>query len=221
MIDRAYNPPTDPLEILFEDDHLLAVNKPSGLLSVPGRGEHLADCMQARLIARDPNVLLIHRIDCDTSGLMIFAKTPHTQRHIGLQFEKRITKKSYTAWVHGVPSDPKGEIDLPIIVDWPNRPMQKICHVTGRPAQTSWRKVGKKTNCAKLELKPHTGRSHQLRIHCREIGHPILGDSLYGPQPVQAPRLMLHATTLELRHPIGGEWVLLECAPPDDFGAIL
>lgn len=218
---HIYDPPTGPLDIVYEDEQLLAANKPSGLLSVPGRGDHLADCFIARLQAYDPKVLLVHRLDCDTSGLMIFAKTPEAQRHIGLQFEKRYTRKSYTAWVHGIPNDAKGEIDLPIIVDWPNRPMQKICHETGRASQTTWRKIGKKNGCAKLELKPRTGRSHQLRIHCREIGFPILGDTLYGPDPIRSPRLMLHSTTLDLRHPIGGEWLSLECKPPAEFRPFL
>ena len=218
MKNRTYHPPTDPISVIYEDEQILAVDKPSGLLSVPGKGSHLADCLITRLRERDPNTLLIHRLDCDTSGLIMFAKTPEAQRHIGLQFEKRMTKKTYIAWVHGTPEDTKGEIDLPIIVDWPNRPLQKICHETGRGAQTTWRKIGKKRGFAKLELKPKTGRSHQLRIHCRELGHPILGDMLYGPQPTQASRLMLHAHKLELRHPIGGEWIKLECPPPKCFG---
>ncbi len=217
MKDRPYNPPQTPLEILYEDEELLAVSKPSGLLSVPGRGEHLAECMQSRLLDYDPNTLLIHRLDCDTSGLMVFAKTPHAQRHIGLQFEKRQTKKLYIAWVQGEVEGAKGEVDLPIIVDWPNRPMQKICHETGRPAQTAWRRVGKKNGHSKMELRPRTGRSHQLRIHMREIGHPILGDTLYGPNPPLASRLLLHAHELELRKPTGGEWLKIQAPLPDDF----
>ncbi len=218
MNSRPYHPPQEPLDIVYQDEQLVVLNKPSGLLSVPGRGAHLADCLQSRLLGKDPNTLLIHRLDCDTSGLIVFAKTREAQRHIGLQFEKRIPKKTYTAWVHDIPQEPKGEINLPIIVDWPNRPLQKICFEKGRNAVTLWRKVSKKKGFAKLELKPQTGRSHQLRIHCREIGHPILGDELYGPKPPAAPRLMLHATKLELRHPIGGEWLNLNCPPPPNFG---
>ena len=221
MTSRAYTPPLEPLRIVYEDEHILAVDKPSGLLSVPGKGAHLADCLQSRLLEINPEIRLIHRLDCDTSGLIVFAKTHEAQRHIGLQFEKRITKKTYTAWVHDIPQESKGEVDLPIVVDWPNRPLQKICHETGRHALTLWRKTGKKSGFAKLELKPQTGRSHQLRIHCREIGHPILGDELYGPKPPHANRLMLHSTTLELRHPVGGEWLKLNCDPPSDFGVLL
>ncbi len=217
MLSRPYHPPQNPPEIIYEDEELLAVNKPSGLLSVPGKGEALHDSMQSRLLARNPATLLIHRLDCDTSGVMVFAKSPHAQRHIGLQFEKRHTKKLYIAWVEGLTEEPKGEVDLPIIVDWPNRPMQKICHQTGRPAQTQWRRIGKKHGHSKMELRPRTGRSHQLRIHMREIGHPILGDTLYGPTPPLAPRLLLHASSLQIRKPTGGEWLELIAPLPEGF----
>lgn len=212
-----YSPPQEPLKILYEDEILLALDKPSGLLSVPGRGAHLADSLQSRVKAYDGSSLLIHRLDCDTSGVMIFAKTAEAQRHIGLQFEKRYTKKLYHAWVEGIPEEVKGVVDLPIIVDWPNRPLQKIDFEHGRPAQTEWRKIRKKNGNAKLALTPLTGRSHQLRIHCREIGFPILGDEFYGKGQETAPRLMLHALKLELRHPIGGEWLTIEAPEPEGF----
>ncbi len=217
MLNRTYNPPQTPLDILYEDEELLFVSKPSGLLSVPGKGSHLADCMIARLQDYCADILLVHRLDCDTSGLMVFAKTPHAQRHLGLQFEKRQTKKVYTAWVEGLPEDKKGEVDLPIIVDWPNRPLQKICHETGRSAQTVWRVTAKAKGHAKMELRPRTGRSHQLRIHMRELGHPILGDTLYGPEPPLSPRLLLHSTKLELRKPTGGEWLMVSAPMPPEF----
>ncbi len=217
MLNRRYDPPQTALEILYEDEELIALSKPSGLLSVPGKGEHLADCLIARLQNERPEALLVHRLDCDTSGVIIFAKTPNAQRHLGLQFEKRQTDKRYLAWVHGEVLDTKGEVDLPIIVDWPKRPMQKICHETGRPAQTKWRRIGKKSGYSKMELHPQTGRSHQLRIHMREIGHPIVGDTLYGPAPPASPRLLLHAKKLELRKPTGGEWLSIEAPLPADF----
>lgn len=217
MLNRPYNPPNTPLEIVYEDEELMALSKPSGLLSVPGKGEHLADCLIARAKSERPEILLVHRLDCDTSGLMIFAKTPHAQRHLGLQFENRQTDKRYIAWVQGDVNAPKGEIDLPIIVDWPNRPLQKICHDTGRAAQTKWRKIGKKNGHSKMELQPKTGRSHQLRIHMRELGHPILGDTLYGPNPPLAPRLLLHSQKLTFRKPTGGEFLKIEAPLPEDF----
>ncbi|MCL4137282.1 UNVERIFIED_CONTAM: hypothetical protein GTU68_062717, partial [Idotea baltica] len=129
----------DPLEVLHLDHEVILVNKPAGLLSVPGKGEHLADCLLSRVQAAFADALLVHRLDRDTSGVMIFAMTPYAQRHLGLQFEKRMIKKTYVARVWGVPSEKKGTIDLPLIVDWPNRPLQMVCHETGKPAQTDWR----------------------------------------------------------------------------------
>ena len=137
-MDSEYNPPQDSLVILHEDAEVLLVDKPSGLLSVPGKGEHLADCLITRVQAVFPQALLVHRLDRDTSGVMIFALTPHAQRHLGLQFEKRMTRKTYVARVWGVPAEKSGSVDLPLIVDWPNRPRQMVCHETGKPAQTDW-----------------------------------------------------------------------------------
>ncbi len=200
-----YVPPNDPLDILHEDNHLLIVNKPSGLLSVPGKGEHLADCLLSRLVAVFPETLLVHRLDRDTSGIMVFARTPHAQRHLGLQFEKRQIKKAYVARVWDVPAEASGEIDLPLIVDWPNRPKQMICHETGKPAQTTWKRIKDEGDTARLRLWPKTGRSHQLRVHCLAIGHPILGDPFYATGPaLEFPRLMLHSEELRLKHPEGG-----------------
>ena len=202
-----YAPPVTPTRILHADDEILVVDKPAGLLSVPGKGAALADCLIARLRAGWPGVLLVHRLDRDTSGVMVFALTPRAQRHLGLQFEKRQTGKSYVALVAGVPDRRGGRIDLPIVVDWPNRPRQKICHETGRAAVTDWQLLGTPPpgGPSRLQLVPQTGRSHQLRLHCRELGHPILGDTLYAEATATAhPRLMLHAERLALRHPVGG-----------------
>jgi len=138
-MDTKYTPPTDPLVILHEDAHVILVDKPAGLLSVPGKGPDLADCLITRLQSIFPEALLVHRLDRDTSGVMIFAMTPYAQRHLGLQFEKRMTRKTYVARVWGVPAVKTGEVDLPLIVDWPNRPLQKVCHDTGKPAQTAYR----------------------------------------------------------------------------------
>ena len=201
-----YNPPSDPLDILHADHELIAVNKPSGLLSVPGKGEHLADCLIARVQAAFPGALLVHRLDRDTSGVMIFAATPHAQRHLGLQFEKRQTKKAYIARVYGRLEPKDGTVDLPLIVDWPNRPLQMVCHETGKQAQTDWKVLKATDEESRVRLFPKTGRSHQLRVHMLALGHPILGDPFYAKGEALAhPRLMLHAEDLRLRHPDGGK----------------
>ncbi|WP_296426111.1 RluA family pseudouridine synthase [Yoonia sp.] len=206
MITLNYCPPDTPLNIVHEDHELILVNKPNGLLSVPGKGEHLADCLIARLQAAFPEVLLVHRLDMDTSGVMVFARTAHAQRHLGLQFEKRQMKKTYVARVWGHVREDTGTVDLPLIVDWPNRPLQHVNHETGKPAQTDWRIIRRDGNTTRIRLYPKTGRSHQLRVHMREIGHPILGDPFYATGEARDfPRLMLHAESLKLRHPDGGE----------------
>lgn len=204
-MDATYSPPTDPLVILHEDAEVLLVDKPAGLLSVPGKGPHLADCLLTRIQDVFPDALLVHRLDRDTSGVMIFALTPYAQRHLGLQFEKRMTRKTYVARVWGVPAESAGTIDLPLIVDWPNRPLQKVCHETGRAAQTDWKRIKDEGDTARVRLMPKTGRSHQLRVHMLALGHPILGDPFYATGPALAyPRLMLHSEELRFNHPQGG-----------------
>ena len=214
-MDDFYNPPQDPLVILHDDHEVLLVDKPSGLLSVPGKGEHLADCLIARVQAAFPQALLVHRLDRDTSGVMIFALTPHAQRHLGLQFEKRMTKKTYIARVWGEFAERTGTIDLPMIVDWPNRPLQMICHETGKQAQTDWRVLRSKGKETRIRLMPKTGRSHQLRVHMLALGHPILGDPFYATGPARDyPRLMLHSETLQFRHPDGGQGTRITAKAP-------
>ena len=204
-MDSEYNPPQDPLVILHEDAEVLLVDKPAGLLSVPGKGEHLADCLIARVQSVFPEALLVHRLDRDTSGVMIFAMTAHAQRHLGLQFEKRMTRKTYVARVWGVPEEKTGSIDLPLIVDWPNRPLQMVCHETGKPAQTDWKVIKTDGETSRVRLFPKTGRSHQLRVHMLALGHPILGDPFYATGPARDyPRLMLHSEELRFNHPQGG-----------------
>lgn len=211
----AYVPPNDPLVILHEDAHVLLLDKPAGLLSVPGKGPDLADCLLTRVQAAFPDALLVHRLDRDTSGVMIFALTPYAQRHLGLQFEKRMTRKTYVARVWGVPQDKTGEIDLPLIVDWPNRPRQKVCHETGKPAQTAWRVLKDEGDTARVRLSPRTGRSHQLRVHMLSLGHPILGDPFYATGPARDfPRLMLHSEELRFKHPEGGISTKVRAKPP-------
>lgn len=202
----GYAPPDDPLEILHDDHEILVVSKPAGLLSVPGKGPDLADCLLFRVQAAFPTALLVHRLDRDTSGVMVFGLTSHAQRHLGLQFEKRKVKKFYTARVWGRLTPRTGTVDLPLIVDWPNRPRQKVCHQTGRPAVTDWRVQRQDDIETRVRLMPQTGRSHQLRVHMLSLGHPILGDPLYATgRAASHPRLMLHSEELRLRHPDGGQ----------------
>jgi len=209
-----YSPPPDlGLAVIHLDDHLIVLDKPSGLLSVPGKGEALADCLEARVQARHPQALTVHRLDRDTSGLVVMAMNAAAQRHLGLQFERRKLAKTYVAVVSGVVDAGEGEIDLPLIADWPNRPLQKVCFEHGKPALTRWRVLDRGPCSTRLALEPHTGRSHQLRVHMKELGHPILGDPMYGDAG-SAPRLMLHAHTLELHHPADGHRLVLEAPVP-------
>ncbi|MFV0244368.1 MAG: pseudouridine synthase [Qingshengfaniella sp.] len=210
-----YDPPHDPLDIILHDHEILAVNKPSGLLSVPGKGAHLADCLLTRVQAVFPEALLVHRLDRDTSGVIVFALTRHAQRHLGLQFERRKLAKTYVARVWGVVEGKSGRVDLPLIVDWPNRPLQMVDFDKGKPAVTEWRVQRVEGHTTRMRLMPQTGRSHQLRVHMREIGHPILGDPFYATGPARDfPRLMLHAERLRLRHPDGGQGVNLHAPCP-------
>ncbi|ATG37210.1 ribosomal large subunit pseudouridine synthase A [Phaeobacter piscinae] len=205
-VSSDYTPPMDPLDILHHDAQLLVVNKPHGLLSVPGRGEHLADCLLSRLQAAFPEALLVHRLDRDTSGVMVFGVTPHAQRHLSLQFEKRTAKKAYVARLDGRLEPRSGTVDLPLIVDWPNRPRQMVCHDTGKEAVTDWRVMKYEDTATRVRLTPKTGRSHQLRVHMLSLGHAILGDPLYAAgRALDHPRMMLHAEELRIKHPDSGE----------------
>ena len=210
-----YAPPDTPLDILHHDHEIVVLNKPSGLLSVPGKGPELADCLLARVAEAFPTALLVHRLDRDTSGVMVFALTPHAQRHLGLQFERRQAKKTYLARVLGRLEPAQGTVDLPLTVDWPNRPRQMVCHATGRPALTDWRVLRAGDEESRVRLMPQTGRSHQLRVHMRALGHPILGDRLYATgAALDYPRLMLHSEELRLRHPDGGRGIRFRAPAP-------
>ena len=211
----TYDPPQDPLVVLHHDHEVVLVDKPAGLLSVPGKGEHLSDCLIARVQAVFPTALLVHRLDRDTSGVMIFALTPHAQRHLGLQFEKRQTQKTYVARVWGQVAEAKGTVDLPLIVDWPNRPRQMVDHENGRAAVTDWRRLKRSEHETRMRLMPRTGRSHQLRVHMLAMGHPILGDPFYAAGPARDfPRLMLHSEKLQFRHPDGGTRMAVTATAP-------
>jgi len=214
-VSDTYDPPQDPLSILHDDHQVLLVDKPSGLLSVPGKGPLLADCLLARVQKVFPTALLVHRLDRDTSGVMIFALTPHAQRHLGLQFEKRQTRKTYVARVWGEMDQKTGTVDLPLIVDWPNRPRQMVDHENGKQAVTDWRVMRAGNGETRLRLMPRTGRSHQLRVHMLALGHPILGDPFYAEGAARDyPRLMLHSETLQFRHPDGGQGMRITAKCP-------
>lgn len=210
-----YAPPKIPLDVLHADHELLVVAKPDGLLSVPGKGPELADCLLSRVQADFPEALLVHRLDRDTSGVMVFALSRHAQRHLGLQFEKRRVRKTYVARVFGRLTEKTGTVDLPLKVDWPNRPLQMVDHENGRAAVTDWRVVRADDAETRIYLFPHTGRSHQLRVHMLALGHPILGDPLYAKGSARDfPRLMLHSEQLRLRHPDGGKGISFSQEPP-------
>lgn len=203
--DFAYDPPDVPLRILHEDAAIIVVDKPAGLLSVPGKLEGRQDCLISRLVAARWNALVVHRLDCDTSGVIIFARTKAAQGFLGQEFEQRRVQKTYVARVQGVVADDAGTIDLPLASDWAYRPRQKV-DPAGKPALTDWAVIGRGAGETRVRLMPHTGRSHQLRVHMLSLGHPILGDQIYAPDTVAAHgRLMLHAETLTIRHPISNE----------------
>ncbi|SFM06988.1 RluA family pseudouridine synthase [Shimia aestuarii] len=210
-----YDPPMDPLVVLHEDSDIVVVDKPSGLLSVPGRGAHLADCLLTRVQAAFPTALLVHRLDRDTSGVMVFALTPHAQRHLSMQFEQRKTKKTYVARVWGRLEPKTGTVDLPLIVDWPNRPRQMVDHENGKPAVTDWRVLKQSDAESRVRLMPKTGRSHQLRVHMLALGHVILGDPLYAEGDAAAhDRLMLHSEELRINHPESGQGMKFRAKAP-------
>jgi tRNA pseudouridine32 synthase/23S rRNA pseudouridine746 synthase len=214
-----YRPPPDAaLSVLACDEVLMAVDKPAGLLTVPGRGEHLQDCLLHRVQARHAQARLVHRLDLPTSGIVVFALTAPAQRALVRAFEQRVADKRYVAVVDGVMRQDAGEIDLPLACDWPNRPRQVVDRQQGRPAVTRYRVLGvdEARQTTRVELQPLTGRTHQLRVHLQAIGHPILGDHLYagGAGHAAAPRLLLHAARLALPHPSSGcSWAVASPVP--------
>ncbi|MEM1188652.1 MAG: RluA family pseudouridine synthase [Pseudomonadota bacterium] len=195
-----------PVRIVFADTHLLLIEKPDLLLSVPGRHPLNRDCMISRLQQNFADALVVHRLDLDTSGVMVVARGKAMQCALSKLFQERKVDKEYRAWVAGEVRRESGSIDLPIARDWINRPRQKICAASGKSALTHYRVIERRDGHSLLSLTPVTGRSHQLRIHLREIGHPILGCDLYAPPAVlgAAPRLMLHAARIAFHHPATG-----------------
>ena len=212
------------LEVVFADDHLLVVNKPSGLLSVPGRGEDKQDCLIARAQAQWTDALTVHRLDMSTSGLMVIARGPDMQRSLSQAFAQREVHKIYEAIVAGElratetdNAEAWSDIHMPLLIDWPNRPKSKVDWAHGKPSHTQWRvKNSNLKNATRVELQPITGRTHQLRLHMMAIGHAILGDALYASPDIQAqsPRLLLHARVLQLKHPVTAEWMTFESTVP-------
>ncbi len=201
------------LEIIYSDEAFLAVNKPPGLLSVPGRGPDKQDCCLSRVAESFPDALMVHRLDMDTSGLMLFARSKEVQRNLSLQFEKREIQKMYIALLDGVLEQDEGMIDYPMRKDMEQRlpPKHLIDCIRGKKAVTEWQVLERSASITRVALFPKTGRSHQLRVHMQALGHPIVGDNIYG---TASERLMLHAQMLELTHSESGEAVKLECPAP-------
>ncbi len=211
-------PPHRALDLVYHDDAIVIVNKPSGLLSVPGRGTDKQDCMASRVQVEFADALIVHRLDMETSGLLILARGQAAHRALSFAFQSRTVDKRYIAVVDGYLPMAAGEIDLPLICDWPNRPLQKVDHETGKPSLTRYKVLSHdaETNTTRVELEPLTGRSHQLRVHMLSLGHAILGDALYADENVQqkASRLLLHASALTVPHPNGK---LLACTSTPEF----
>ena len=219
------------ISVVYHDDALLVLNKPAGLLCVPGRGPDKQDCLSTRVVAQFADALVVHRLDMATSGLVLLARGKANQRLLSQAFESRRVKKRYIALVDGSMTSPPEEwqtIELPLLADWPNRPLQKVDHAKGKPSSTRWRvadsavlqsaakawgPINLTTPHTCLEVEPVTGRTHQIRLHMASLGHPILGDALYASNSVSTatPRLMLHAQSLEFTHPINGNTLFVNC----------
>jgi len=200
------------IPIVYQDDHVIVAVKPNGLLSVPGRAPEHKDCLISRIQQDRPEALTVHRLDCETSGLVVLACNKESQRELSRQFHDRETQKRYIAIVDGLVSDDEGKIDVPLMKDWPNRPKQKIDYEQGKSAQTLYKVLSHTNSETRIELIPITGRTHQLRVHMLSLGHPILGDSLYGTEQCleKSPRMLLHALELGFNHPSTGEWYVYQ-----------
>ncbi len=196
--------------IVHSDTDLVVVNKPAGLLSVPGRGPDRQDCAWSRVAAQFGDALIVHRLDMATSGLLLLARGAAMQRGLSLAFAERRVLKRYVAVVDGEPAADEGQVDLPLIADWPRRPRQKVDLLQGKPSLTRWRVLARAAGRTRLLLEPVTGRSHQLRVHMAAQGWPIVGDELYGRCDAENPRLLLHAQSLQLPHPVDGRALSFE-----------
>lgn len=204
------------IEYLYQDEQMLVVSKPAGLLSVPGRGPDKQDCVWHRVQQRYPTARIVHRLDQATSGLMVLALTADSHRTLSIQFQERIPEKRYQAVIAGTPVQDEGTVELPLRCDWERRPKQMVDMIEGKAALTHWRCIERCSDRSRVLLFPHTGRSHQLRVHMLALGHPILGDEFYAPDEVVmlAPRLLLHAEHLALNHPASGAWLEFDSSCP-------
>lgn len=222
--DFIYQPPMSPyLDIIYQDNDIVVLNKPSGLLTVPGRLPEHQDCLQNRVLKVLPTATVVHRLDMATSGIILMALNKPAHVSISRQFEKRLTQKSYIARVFGKVENAQGSVDQPLICDWPNRPKQKVDHEQGKAALTHYKVLSFRENkdnqiTTLLELTPITGRSHQLRVHMLFLGHPIIGDRLYAHEQALncSNRLQLHAKMLQITHPVTAQTLTFTKACPFD-----
>jgi tRNA pseudouridine32 synthase/23S rRNA pseudouridine746 synthase len=230
VLQSTYNPPSDSgLDLVYSDNALLILNKPAGLLSVPGRGADKADNLTTRVQKEFPGSFSVHRLDMGTSGLLVFALNKDIHRKLSLLFRERLVKKRYVALVAGHVGFVAGEVDLPLVSDWPNRPRQKVDFTSGKRSLTRYRllehlqitiqsSVNHDKHCiaaSRVELEPVTGRTHQLRVHMTALGHPIVGDGLYGERTCRtAGRMLLHSRLLSFPHPLSGKQLTLTSEPP-------
>lgn len=202
-----YTPPMEPyLTVIHEDEDIIVLDKPSGLLSVPGKPEELKDCLESRARERYPTASTIHRLDKDTSGVVVMALNKWAHGRIGIQFEKRQTEKFYEARLWGLLEEDRGRVDLPLATDWERKPRQRVDFERGRNAVTDWQVLAREEKATRVKLMPVTGRTHQLRVHMLTLGHPIIGDAFYaeGEALMAAGRLQLHAEMLGFAHPTDG-----------------
>lgn len=218
MPNFVYHPPQSPyLDIIYQDEDIVVLNKPAGLLSVPGREKKHWDSLALRVLRVWPEAGVVHRLDLATSGIIVLALRKSAQSHLGRQFQQKVIDKTYYARVEGIIAQDKGLVDLPIRCDWENRPRQIVDFAQGKSSQTEWRVIKREKQTTLLCLKPLTGRTHQLRVHMQALGHPIIGDEFYANalgKQLSPQRLALHAADITLTHPTTNERVTFSCPPP-------